>query len=910
MATSATGLSFADYKKKNPSGTFSQWKGTPVVPPSSTPIMEKARAVPAASKTPTASNPVVSSQSKNPLPSPGNQFGTQYKTAGGQNLVKQGTMGQPQGSYYNDSQVKSMKGNLYGDLQNEGFTDQEIGDLAGTGNIRRALDNFSGIKESNAAEGGRYMEMLDPLSSANYTEILEKARGKKAIDQVNADLAAQEKKIQGLIENKYAPDYARAREDAQKAKETDMRVAGRSVYGSATSERQDQLNQRASDIEKSISAQQKLEEQQQLAIARGASEQEINSINEKISSISSQRAQIQQDLQLQTAGLDQQAVEMANEREKQIMKDSLEAAKSGLMYDSETRTYIPDPNFKTPEDPADLDISFQTANDGSVTQILTNKRTGEVTQTGLGQIGKGDIDGGTKFQIQFNPISGEQIIFDPSSGQSFNMGGPEAMFFGGGSQLFDPMTGAEEPMDQAKPTSLVESSPTSNSQGVQFLKDTKGLGGNCVLYARTLNPSLPYGLFDKNDKINAINKAGSKDWSKIKPGDTILSGEGSVGHAMTYIGTNPQTGKAVLEEANYTPGKVTKGREVSLNDPVFYGYVPNTKTPPQVFNANYQDEGKNVPITTQVEQTSGKATAAGILAMAQQYGKDINDPKERFNILNNFYKFGVAPGPDQEFIMKMEDRNYNKQKDAQDLWFKQKGFEMDLTNQNRSMSQDQFQMANTLRTDFDNQTAVKDFKTIQSTANEFKNIIGSGVQGPADTALVFKFMKALDPTSVVREGEFSLAANSAGQFNPDSIWAKFNGKFKDGRFINDQVRNDFLNLVNQSLSAKQMDYNQEANRYTGLSNTYGLNPQQVVYNYDQSMGANTSSPFAPPPTQFSPAAPAPQAPASGAFGGLSNLLNNLKGGGGTSPKPAAKAPAAAPKPSSGGFGSVFSKLFK
>ena len=51
-------------------------------------------------------------------------------------------------------------------------------------------------------------------------------------------------------------------------------------------------------------------------------------------------------------------------------------------------------------------------------------------------------------------------------------------------------------------------------------------------------------------------------------------------------------------------------------------------------------------------------------------------------------------------------------------------------------------------------TLIKDTVSINKTAKDLSNLKKLG-GGPASIALVFKFMKALDPQSVVRESEFS-----------------------------------------------------------------------------------------------------------------------------------------------------------
>ena len=70
-------------------------------------------------------------------------------------------------------------------------------------------------------------------------------------------------------------------------------------------------------------------------------------------------------------------------------------------------------------------------------------------------------------------------------------------------------------------------------------------------------------------------------------------------------------------------------------------------------------------------------------------------------------------------------------------------------------------------------------------------LIDSGVGGPGDLMLVFEFMKALDPTSVVRESEYESAAKSGNIFA--GAYARFNGYLKEkGGFLPENVKKSFL----------------------------------------------------------------------------------------------------------------------
>jgi len=132
---------------------------------------------------------------------------------------------------------------------------------------------------------------------------------------------------------------------------------------------------------------------------------------------------------------------------------------------------------------------------------------------------------------------------------------------------------------------------------------------------------------------------------------------------------------------------------------------------------------------------------------------------------------------------------------------------------------------------------VKTFNEVQNKYMSVANIVENGVGGPADLALVFEFMKSLDPSSVVREAEYETAAKSGNIFKG---WAaKFNGYLKEeGGFLPDNVKQEFVKLVKIKYDAIQSQYTNlrnETARTVGLST--GLAQEDVAnrlpdYNYD------------------------------------------------------------------------------
>lgn len=135
------------------------------------------------------------------------------------------------------------------------------------------------------------------------------------------------------------------------------------------------------------------------------------------------------------------------------------------------------------------------------------------------------------------------------------------------------------------------------------------------------------------------------------------------------------------------------------------------------------------------------------------------------------------------------------------------------------------------KSQFETNQIVKDFNTILNKQITVSNIIEAGVGGPGDLAIVFEFMKALDPNSVVRETEYDNAAKSGNIFR--GMFAKFNGYLKEeGGFLPDQVKQSFKELVGIKYDASFQQYKSLAGSTRAISYRQGLNPDNVVINYD------------------------------------------------------------------------------
>jgi hypothetical protein len=97
-----------------------------------------------------------------------------------------------------------------------------------------------------------------------------------------------------------------------------------------------------------------------------------------------------------------------------------------------------------------------------------------------------------------------------------------------------------------------------------------------------------------------------------------------------------------------------------------------------------------------------------------------------------------------------------------------------------------------------------------------------------DIAMIFAYMKILDPTSVVREGEFATAQNAASI--PDQVRNAYNRALQGTR-LNPQQRIDFTNQAKKVFEEQKKGQDLNVSNYTRLAKNYGLSVDNIVTPY-------------------------------------------------------------------------------
>ena len=153
----------------------------------------------------------------------------------------------------------------------------------------------------------------------------------------------------------------------------------------------------------------------------------------------------------------------------------------------------------------------------------------------------------------------------------------------------------------------------------------------------------------------------------------------------------------------------------------------------------------------------------------------------------------------------------------------------------------------TARKEFSSLPPVKQFSD-QTSA--YGRVVAS-VNDPSpsgDLALIFNFMKVLDPGSVVREGEFATAQNAGGI---DQRTRSLYNRITSGERLTPEQRADFADRATRLYSEAQSQYQSIAEQYAGFAEQAGLPVDQVIPDFSYSKDLYTK------PLEFSrPPAPA------------------------------------------------------
>jgi hypothetical protein len=222
----------------------------------------------------------------------------------------------------------------------------------------------------------------------------------------------------------------------------------------------------------------------------------------------------------------------------------------------------------------------------------------------------------------------------------------------------------------------------------------------------------------------------------------------------------------------------------------------------------------------------GKDAIAALAAAEEAQRKEITAPTEQkkleaeTKIREQESKAGVAPRTlsTEQGIMERVDGTW-----------KPTGFTVPKGQQvSISLGEGQkgFENATTLRKEFN--TESKPFLDINSAFGRMQQAhenSKSDKTGTSDLALIFAYMKMLDPGSTVREGEAASAANAGGV--GERVLNLYN-EIRSGKKLTQKVRDEFLTMGKRNYTKNQTEFNGLKKRYRGIADRAGIDPENVI----------------------------------------------------------------------------------
>ena len=159
-----------------------------------------------------------------------------------------------------------------------------------------------------------------------------------------------------------------------------------------------------------------------------------------------------------------------------------------------------------------------------------------------------------------------------------------------------------------------------------------------------------------------------------------------------------------------------------------------------------------------------------------------------------------------------------------------------VVNNPKKGNEKSFDNSSKLRKEFTDQS--KDFVK----QNASMGRVDASVKDPSaagDLALIFNYMKLLDPGSTVREGEFATAQNSAGV--SQRVRAQLN-QVVNGERLGKEQRDDFYNRAKMLFQEADNQHEIMIGNYRDLSTINDLNPDNVLINFRTYQAEDSDNP--------------------------------------------------------------------
>lgn len=144
-------------------------------------------------------------------------------------------------------------------------------------------------------------------------------------------------------------------------------------------------------------------------------------------------------------------------------------------------------------------------------------------------------------------------------------------------------------------------------------------------------------------------------------------------------------------------------------------------------------------------------------------------------------------------------------------------------------------MTDDLRKEFNGLPWVRTYKEIEGAFGKVKTSSQEN-NASGDLALIYAYMRLLDPGSAVKEGEFANAEKAGGMLDKAKVWTS---KIEDGERLTPEMRARFVSSALRLYDEHKKQEESEVAKYRGLATKRGLNADDVA--------GGSAAPSSPPP---------------------------------------------------------------
>lgn len=278
----------------------------------------------------------------------------------------------------------------------------------------------------------------------------------------------------------------------------------------------------------------------------------------------------------------------------------------------------------------------------------------------------------------------------------------------------------------------------------------------------------------RDDKLAEIEKTQREGLKKLQDANRLAS----LGSIVGNLVKQGKTAVDILTAVN-TAGGNLNAKELKEMLDLFNAETPELKLIGEITKTAIENNA--TPAMVEAIQNS-KTLSEAVKAGQGFLEKGTGDMAEALAIKRDMIARGLTALPIEELLTKVANQKAKVQQ---------------AINQ-AGLDKEQRTRLYALMDDYDKQT--KDIKTVLTQSQNITALgtlslstnTDTGSRAAAQIGVIFSYMKMLDPTSTVREGEYATAQNTAGV--PDQIRNVYN-KVKDGSFLQDNQIKGYISTA-------------------------------------------------------------------------------------------------------------------